>query len=35
MFLSKRNLNGTIEVACLVSSDKLFHARIVGGKKEL
>ena len=35
MFLFKRNLNAAIEVASFVSSDKLFHARIVAGKKEL
>ena len=35
MFLFNQNLNNTIEVACLVSSDKLSHARILEGKKEL
>ena len=35
MFLFKQNLNDTLEVASLVSSDKLFHARIVAGKEEL
>ena len=35
MFLFKRYLNDAIEVASLVSSDKLFHARIVAGEKEL
>ena len=33
MFRFKRNLNDAIEVASLVSSDKLSHARIVAGKK--
>ena len=35
MFLFKQNLNDAKEVACLVSSYKLFHARIVAGKKEI
>ena len=35
MFLFKRNLNDAVEVASLVSSDKLFHARIVAGKKKV
>ena len=35
MFLFKRNLNAAIEVASFVSSDKLFHARIVDGKKRI
>ena len=35
MFLFKRNLNDAIELASLVSSDKLFHARIVAGKKRV
>ena len=35
MFLFKRNLNAATEVASFVSSGKLFHARIVAGKKEL
>ena len=33
MFLVKRNLNDTKKVACFVSSDKLFHARIVAEKR--
>ena len=35
MFLFKRNLNAALEVASFVSSDKLYNARIVAGKKEL
>ena len=33
MFLFKRDLNNAIEVASFMSSDKLFHARIVAEKK--
>ena len=33
MFLFDRNLNDAIEVAGLVSSDKLFHARFLTERK--
>ena len=35
MPLFSRNLNDATDVACLMSSERLFHAPIVEGKKEL
>ena len=35
MFRLRRRLNEAREVACLISTGKVFHAKSVDGKKEL